>query len=52
MLNYSVKLHSVKDLMELKKITDRYGINGRINQNQFQGNLKAVFKNLLWLPLD
>ncbi len=52
MLNYSVKLHSVKDLMELKKITDRYGIDGKINQNQFHGNLKAVFKNLLWLPLD
>ena len=52
MLNYSVKLHSVKDLMELKKITDRYGINGKINQNQFHGDLKSVFRNLLWLPLD
>ncbi len=52
MLNYSVKIHSVKDLMELKKISDRYGINGKINQNRFHGDLKAVFKNLFWLPLD
>ena len=33
MLNYSVKLDSVKDLIELKKIADRYGIRGKINQN-------------------
>ncbi len=52
MLNYSVKLDSVKDLMELKKIADRFEISGKINQNGFHGNMRSVFKNLIYLPLD
>ncbi|MCR4740573.1 MAG: hypothetical protein K5886_10005 [Lachnospiraceae bacterium] len=52
MLNYSVKINSVKDLMELKKIADRYGIRGKINQNGFHGDLRSVFSNLIYLPLD
>ena len=52
MLNYSVKIDSVKDLMELKKIANRFDINGKINQHGFHGDMRAVFKNLLYLPLD
>ncbi|MCR5735501.1 MAG: hypothetical protein K6G22_12920 [Lachnospiraceae bacterium] len=52
MLNYSVKIHSAKDLMELKKIADRYDVRGKINQNGFHGDMKAIFKNLIYLPLD
>lgn len=52
MLNYSVKLDSVKDLIELKNIANRFDINGKINQNGFHGDLRSVFKNLLFLPLD
>ena len=52
MLNYSVKLDSVKDLIELKKIADRFEINGKINQNGFHGDLRSVFTNLFFLPLD
>ena len=52
MLNYSVKLNSIKDLMKLKKIADRYGVNGKINQNEFHGDIKSVFRNSLYLPLE
>ncbi len=52
MLNYSVKLDSVKDLIELKKIADRYGIRGKINQNGFHGDMKSVLTNIFYLPLD
>ena len=52
MLNYSVKLDSVKDLMELKKIADRFDISGKINQNGFHGDMRSVLKNILYLPLD
>lgn len=52
MLNYSVKLDSVKDLIELKKIADRYGIRGKINQNGFHGDMKSVLTNMFYLPLD
>lgn len=52
MLNYSVKIDSVKDLIELKKLADRFEINGRINQNEFHGDMRSVFKNLIYLPLD
>ncbi|MCR5002158.1 MAG: hypothetical protein K6A71_10230 [Lachnospiraceae bacterium] len=52
MLNYSVKLNSVKDLLELKKIANRFEINGKINQNGFHGDLRSVFTNLFYLPLD
>lgn len=52
MLNYSVKLDSVKNLVELKKIADRFGINGKISQNGFHGDLRSVFTNLFFLPLD
>ena len=52
MLNYSVKLDSVKDLIELKKIADRYGIRGKINQNGFHGDMRSVITNILYLPLD
>lgn len=52
MLNYSVKLDSVKDLIELKKIADRYGISGKINQNGFHGDMKSVLTNIFYLPLD
>ena len=52
MLNYSVKLDSVKDLIALKKIADRYGIKGKINQNGFHGDMRAVISNILYLPLD
>ena len=52
MLNYSVKLDSVKDLVELRKIAERFDINGKISQNGFHGNLKSVFTNLFFLPLD
>ena len=49
MLNYSVKLDSVKDLIELKKIADRYGIRGKINQNGFHGDMKSVLTNIFYL---
>ncbi len=52
MLNYSVKLDSVKDLIELKKIANKFNINGKINQNGFHGDLRSVFSNLFYLPLD
>ena len=52
MLNYSVKLDSVKDLIELKKIANKFNINGKINQNGFHGDLKSFFSNLFYLPLD
>ncbi|MBQ6129757.1 MAG: hypothetical protein IJI51_08865 [Lachnospiraceae bacterium] len=52
MLNYSVKLDSVKDLIELKKIADRYGISGKINQNGFHGDMRSVLTNIFYLPLD
>ena len=52
MLNYSVKIGSLKDLMELKKIADRFDINGKINQHGFHGDMRSVLKNLLYLPLD
>ena len=52
MLNYSVKLDSVKDLIELKNIANRFDINGTINQNGFHGDLRSVFTNLFFLPLD
>lgn len=52
MLNYSVKLDSVKDLIELKNIANRFDINGTINQNGFHGDLRSVFSNLFFLPLD
>ena len=52
MLNYTVKIESVKDLMELKKITNRYGIKGTLEQNGFHSAMGTVFKNLLYLPLD
>ena len=41
MLNYSVKLDSVKDLMELKRIADRFEIKGTINQHGFHGDIKG-----------
>ncbi len=52
MLNYSVKIESVKDLIELKNIANRYGIKGMINQNDFHGNMKSVLSNLIYLPLE
>ena len=52
MLNYSVKFNSIKDLMELRKIAGKYGIDGRINQNGFHGNLKSVLTNVFYLPLE
>ena len=52
MLNYSVKLDSVKDLMELKKIANRFNIKGTINQNGFHGDMRSVIKSIIYLPLD
>ena len=52
MLNYAVKLDSVKDLMELKKMADKFGIKGTINQNGFHGDMRSVLKNILYLPLE
>lgn len=52
MLNYSVKLDSIKDLIELRKIADRYDISGKINQGGFHGNMRSVLSNILYLPLD
>ncbi|MCR5268515.1 MAG: hypothetical protein K6E16_08365 [Lachnospiraceae bacterium] len=52
MLNYTVKLESVKDLVELKKIANRYGIKGKMEQNGFHGDMKSVFRSLIYLPLD
>ena len=52
MLNYSVKLDSVKDLVELRKIADKFNISGKISQNGFHGDLRSVFTNLFYLPLD
>ena len=52
MLNYSVKLDSVKDLMELKKIADKFDIKGTINQNGFHGDMRSVIKSIIYLPLD
>ncbi|MBR4573316.1 MAG: hypothetical protein IKO16_00240 [Lachnospiraceae bacterium] len=51
MLNYSVKLDSVKDLVELRKIADRYGIRGKISQNGFCGDMRSVISNMFYLPL-
>lgn len=52
MLNYSVKLNSIKDLMELRKMADRFDITGTINQNGFHGDMRSVLKNILYLPLE
>ena len=52
MLNYSVKLDSVKDLVELKKLADRFDINGKINQNGFHGDMRSILRNIFYLPLD
>ena len=52
MLNYEVKIRSVKDLMELNNIARRYNVSGKINQHDFHGDMKAFFSNLLYLPLD
>ncbi|MCR5508759.1 MAG: hypothetical protein K6F34_08730 [Lachnospiraceae bacterium] len=52
MLHYSVKLDSIKDLVELKKIAKKYDIGGKINQNGFHGDLRSVFTNLFYLPLN
>ena len=52
MLNYAVKLDSIKDLVELKKLADRFDINGMINQNGFHGDMRSVFRNIIYLPLD
>ena len=52
MLNYTVKLKSVKDLMELKRIANRYGIHGKLDQNGFHGDMNSVFRSLVYLPLD
>ena len=52
MLNYSVKLNSIKDLMELRKMADRFDITGTINQNGFHGDMRSVLKNTLYLPLE
>ncbi len=52
MLNFTVKLESVKDLVELKKIAKRYDINGKMEQNGFHGDMKSVFRDLIYLPLD
>ena len=52
MLNYEVKIRSVKDLMELNNIAKRYHVSGKINQHDFHGDMKAFFSNLLYLPLD
>lgn len=52
MLNYSVKIETVKDLIELKKIADRYGVKGKINQHGFHGDIQSVIKNLIYLPLE
>ena len=48
MLNYSVKLDSVKDLVELKKLADRFDINGKINQNGFHGDMRSVLRNIFY----
>ena len=52
MLNYTVKIRSLKDLMEIRKLADRYELTGKINQNGFHGDLKSVVSNILYLPLD
>ena len=52
MLNYSVKLDSVKDLVELKKLADRFDINGKIHQNGFHGDMRSILRNIFYLPLD
>ena len=52
MMNYPIKLNSVKDVIELKKLADRYGIRGEISQNGFHGNMRSVIKNIMYLPLD
>ena len=52
MLNYEVKIRSVKDLMELNSIARRYNVSGKINQHDFHGDMKAFFSNLMYLPLD
>ena len=52
MLNYAVKLDSVKDLVELKKLADRFDINGKINQNEFHGDMRSILRNIFYLPLD
>lgn len=52
MLEYNVKLNSVKDLMDLKKIASRYDVNGSINQNDFHGRMDSVISNIMYLPLE
>ena len=52
MLNYSVKIDSLKDLIELRKIADRYGISGKISQGGFHGDMRSVISNIMYLPLD
>ena len=52
MLNYEVKIKSIKDLMELNSIAKKYNISGKINQNDFHGDIKSLFSNILYLPLN
>ena len=52
MLNYEVKIKSVKDLMELNSIAKKYNVSGKINQNDFHGDIKSLFSNILYLPLN
>ncbi len=52
MLNYSIRLRTIKDAVELKKIMEKFDINGTISQNGFHGNPKSLLSNIAHLPLD
>ena len=52
MLNYSVRIHTISDLMELKKIAQKYDFDGEIIQNGFDNDIKKIWGSLLYLPLD
>ena len=52
MLNYSIRLRTIKDAIELKKIMEKYDLNGTISQNGFHGNPKSLLSSIAYLPLD
>ena len=52
MLNYSVRIRSISDLMELRKIAQKYDFDGKIEQNGFNNDIKKVLGSIMYLPLD
>ncbi len=52
MLNYSIRLRTIKDALKLKKIMEKFDLNGTISQNGFHGNPKSLLSSIAYLPLD